>query len=121
VFTSAVSCQLTVLFQFIGLDFEMTLGEKWQEVMEIAESLLIFVVHGLQQRDKYKGPLAATKKLHSSAGLLNLCAGGVPRITFGEAKDLLRSQCGMPNADDDENFTFVSSCLFLCLAHADSE
>lgn len=99
----------------------MTLRENWQEAIDVAESLLVFIICGLKQRDKYKDTLAATKKLHSSAGVLNIGTGGVPRITFREAKDILRRHCGMLYADDKENFTLVYSCLHSFLVYTNPD
>lgn len=83
----------------------MAFENDWQEVLHNAESLFIFVLQNLQQRDKYKKLISLAKRLYSSAGDIKLGLdehGHFPRLKFTEAKSLLRDLLGFDTKDQDD-------------------
>ena len=93
----------------------MVIHDDYHEVMDLAEAMLAFVIHGLQERARFKELTTLTKRLHSSAGSFNIGSNGdgrFPRITFGDAKTLLREQCGIKTATDLDNFRCVTFLIF---------
>ena len=85
----------------------MVFQEDYHEVVELIESMLLFVLTGLQERKQYQPLIAAVQRHHPSAKPLRVgldAHGKVPRITFLEAKRILREELGFQTADD-KNFT----------------
>ncbi|KAK2612472.1 hypothetical protein QQS21_001576 [Conoideocrella luteorostrata] len=85
----------------------MTFQDDYHEVVELIESMLVFVFRNLQERKQYKKLLEAVLKLYPSARPFQIGLdehGRVPRITFLEAKRILREELGL-DSDDGKNFT----------------
>ncbi|KIY01397.1 uncharacterized protein Z520_02949 [Fonsecaea multimorphosa CBS 102226] len=91
--------------EFTGLEFEMTFRETYEEAIHLTESLLLYVLSELQRRDKYQDALVAAAAHPRTDAFRSPQSGKVPRITFREAKRLLRTECSMHDAVDHEDFT----------------
>ncbi|KAH5142397.1 aspartate--tRNA (Asp) ligase [Parastagonospora nodorum] len=95
------------LIEFTVLDVGMVFQNDYHEVMELIESMLVFVFRGLQQRKQYRHLIEAFMSLYPSARDFKIGldeSGKVPRITFLEAKRILREELGF-ETEDDKNFT----------------
>ncbi|KAH8698157.1 aspartate-tRNA ligase [Phaeosphaeriaceae sp. PMI808] len=95
------------LTEFTVLDIGMVFQDDYHEVVEMIESMLLFVFRGLQERKQYRSLVEIVKNLHPSTrdfktGLDE--TGKVPRITFLEAKRILRDELSI-ETDDGQNFT----------------
>lgn len=85
----------------------MAFHNDYHEVVELVESMLVFVLNELQQRNHYKQLVEAVQKLYPRARPFRVGLdehGKVPRITFLEAKRILREDLGL-ESDDSKNFT----------------
>lgn len=80
----------------------MAFEQDWTEVMDQAEALFVFMIRGLQEREKFKHLIPLAKKMWSSAGDFNLGLdqhGRMTKVTFSEAKQALKDD-GELNVDD---------------------
>ncbi|CAN8095706.1 unnamed protein product [Discula destructiva] len=80
------------LTEFTAVEVTMTI-DHWTEILDTSEALLVFVISGLHDRQKYRDAIEATKRLYPSAGSFRLGFdkdGRLPRLTFSEAKLLLQ-------------------------------
>ncbi|KAF4341801.1 aspartate-trna ligase [Fusarium beomiforme] len=113
------------LTEFTALEVVFNLQHNWEEVLEHAESLFTHIIHGLQEREKYKGLLKLAKRLNSSAGEIRLGTdvdGHLPRVRFSEAKALLRNKLGFPDTQDQDDLTKEEEkALGQHLANSESE
>ena len=85
----------------------MAFQDDYQEVVELIESMLVFVFRGLQQRKQHRDLIELVRRHYPSAR--PFCVGldengKVPRIAFLEAKRILREELGF-DTNDDKNFT----------------
>lgn len=93
--------------QFTVLDIAMTFQNDYHEVVDMIESMLVFVLTELQQRSQYSKLIEAVQELYPRARPFRVGLdehGKVPRITFLEAKRLLREELGRAS-DDGKDFT----------------
>ncbi|KAI1325944.1 aspartate-tRNA ligase [Xylariaceae sp. FL0255] len=93
--------------EFTVLDIGMTFEEEYHEVTKMVEDMLVFVLRGLQERKQFRNLTEIVKKLYPSAREFRIGLnekGEVPRITFMEAKRVLREELGF-DAPDNKNFT----------------
>ena len=94
------------LLQFTVLDIGMAIQEDYHEVVEMIESMLVFVFRGLQERKQYRHLTEVVERLYPSAKQFRIGLdehGKVPRITFTEARRILREELGF-EADDKKDF-----------------
>lgn len=80
----------------------MAFERDWTEVRDQAEALFIYMIRGLQEREKFKHLIPLAKKMWSSAGDFDLGLddqGKLTKITFSEAKQLLKDD-GELHVDD---------------------
>lgn len=96
-----------IIPQFTVLDIAMAFHDDYHEVVDLIESMLVFVLNELQRRSQYRQLIEAVQKLYPRAR--PFCVGldehaKVPRITFLEAKRILREELGLAS-DDCKNFT----------------
>ena len=85
----------------------MVFRDDYHEVVEMIESMLLFVFRGLQERKQYRNLTKIVEKLYPSARQFRVGLdeqGRVPRITFLEAKRILREELGLLT-DDKKDFT----------------
>lgn len=85
----------------------MVFQDDYHEVVELIESMLVFVFRGLQERKQYRYLVEIVQRLYPSARPFRIGLdenGKVPRITFLEAKRILREELGF-ETDDKKNFT----------------
>ncbi|USP79399.1 hypothetical protein yc1106_06673 [Curvularia clavata] len=95
------------LTEFTVLDIGMVFQNDYHEVMELIESMLVFVFRALQERTSYKHLIETFMNLYPSARDFKISldkTGKVPRITFLEAKRILREELGF-ETQDNKNFT----------------
>jgi aspartyl-tRNA synthetase len=95
--------------KFTVLGTGMTFQEDYHEVVDMMDSMLLFVFKGLQERNQYRTLIETVKKHYPAAREFRVGLdehGKVPRITFMQAKHLLREELGL-NADDCQDFTYV--------------
>ncbi|KAI6755962.1 hypothetical protein HG530_011698 [Fusarium avenaceum] len=113
------------LTEFTALEVVFNLQHSWEEVLHRAESLFIFIISGLQQREKYRELLSLAKRLHSTAGQFRLGTDAnahLPRVKFNEAKNLLRDRLGFAETNDYDDLTKEEEkALGQHLASSDSE
>ena len=75
--------------QFTGLDFEMRINETWEEVLDVVESMVLYIFGRLPEQCKRE--MEVIKRAYPEAGNFKLpTAGQVPRITFAEGVKMLR-------------------------------
>ncbi|KAF6233599.1 hypothetical protein HO173_008156 [Letharia columbiana] len=94
------------LTEFTGLDFEMTIRHHYHEVLSFGESLMIYIIRGLQTQEYPKKLTNIIKEAgYPEAGTFQLPPGDQAiRITFAEAKALLSEagvEAGEPDSDID--------------------
>ncbi|KAL7894103.1 hypothetical protein HDV63DRAFT_389613 [Trichoderma sp. SZMC 28014] len=85
------------LTEFTMLELVFALKNDWTEILELADSLLVFLLRSLQEDDKYAKLTTATQRLYPAAGSFKLGLdknGKLPRVRFDEAKAILRDQLG---------------------------
>ncbi|WQF89324.1 Class II Aminoacyl-tRNA synthetase/Biotinyl protein ligase (BPL) and lipoyl protein ligase (LPL) [Colletotrichum destructivum] len=95
------------LTEFISLEVAFIVKHDWEEILELTESTILFIIHNLQERQKYKSELDVARRLYPSAGGFRLgldAKGRLIRITFKEAKRILREKIGR-QTDDQEDFS----------------
>lgn len=93
--------------QFTVLDVGMVFQDNYHEVIEMMDSMLVYVFRGLQERKQFRNLVETVKKLFHSAREFRVGLdenGKVPRITFMEAKRILREELRI-DTDDNNNFT----------------
>ncbi|UKZ78315.1 hypothetical protein TrVFT333_006051 [Trichoderma virens FT-333] len=93
------------LTEFTILELVFALKNDWTEILELADSLLVFIIKSLQEHDRYAKLTAAALRLYPTAGSFKLGLdknGKLPRIRFDEAKAILRDQLGkLVHTEDD--------------------
>ncbi|OTA00206.1 aspartyl-tRNA synthetase, class Iib [Trichoderma parareesei] len=85
------------LTEFTMLELVFALKNDWTEILELADSLLVFLLRSLQEDDKYAKHTAAAQRLYPAAGSFKIGLnknGKLPRVRFDEAKAILRDQLG---------------------------
>lgn len=85
----------------------MVFSQDYHEVVEMIESMIVFVYRGLQERNQYRRLIETVKKINPLVRDFKVGvdeSGNVPRITFMEAKRILRQDLGF-DTSDDKNFT----------------
>lgn len=85
----------------------MVFRDDYHEVVEMIESMLLFIFRGLQEREQYRNLSKIVEQLYPSARQFRVGLdeqGRVPRITFLEAKRTLREELGFVT-DDKKDFT----------------
>lgn len=95
------------LTEFTVLDIAMTFQEDYREVMDTIESMLIFVLTNLQKREKFRKLLEIVRQIRPSTREFSIGLdkhGKIPRITFAEAKRIIRQDLGM-ETNHNKNFT----------------
>ena len=101
------------LLQFTVLDIVMVIQDDYYEVVEIIESMLVYIFRGLQERKQYRYLIEVVERLYPSAKQFHIGLdehGKLLRITFIEAKRILREELSF-EADDEKNFTYASIIL----------
>ncbi|KAK3358796.1 hypothetical protein B0T25DRAFT_587939 [Lasiosphaeria hispida] len=97
------------LTEFTMLELVFSLQRDWTEILDTASDLIVSLVQSLQKRDKYLELTRTAQRLYPSAGKFKLGLdqhGKLIRLTFKEAKEILRASLGQQsNDDDDEDFT----------------
>jgi aspartyl-tRNA synthetase len=97
--------------KFTVLGTGMVFQEDYHEVVDMMESMLLFVFKGLQERKQYRNLIETVKKYYPAAREFRVGLdehGKVPRISFMQAKHLLREELGL-NADDNQDLTCVAT------------
>lgn len=85
----------------------MVIRDDYHEVVEMIESMLVFVLRGLQERKQYRYLTETVERLYRSAKQFRIGLdehGKFPRISFMEARRILREELGF-EADDKKDFT----------------
>lgn len=93
------------------LELVFALKNDWSEILELADSLLVFLLRSLQEDEKYTKLTAAAQRLYPAAGSFKLGLnknGKLPRVRFDEAKAILRDQLGK-TAHVEEDLTYVQT------------
>lgn len=97
--------------QFTGLDFEMVIKHHYHEVLSFGESLMIFIIRSLQEREQYKRLTKIVEQVYPGAGNFKLPSGDkAVRITFAEGTKLL-NEAGI-EAGEYDDLRYCSACLF---------
>ena len=93
--------------KFTMLELVFALRHDWTEILDLADSLLIFLIRSLKERDKYKALTLAARRLYPLAGSFKLGVdnnGKLIRVRFSEAKAILRGSLGW-QSNDQNDFT----------------
>ncbi|KAI1075713.1 hypothetical protein F5B20DRAFT_594852 [Whalleya microplaca] len=93
------------LCEFTGLEVALPIERDWTELLDKTEDLFIFVIHALQEREKFRYLTTLAKRVCSSAGTFRLGLDGngkMARLTFSESKRLLRDHGGNNSNDEDD-------------------
>ncbi|KAK6071360.1 aspartate-tRNA ligase [Seiridium cupressi] len=93
--------------EFTVLDIGMAFDDDYYEVVNMIESMLVFVFRGLQERKQYRHLVEVIQRLYPSARPFRIGLDGqgkVPRVSFFEAKRILREELGF-DTDSKKNFT----------------
>lgn len=99
------------------LELVFALKNDWTEILELADSLLVFLLQSLQEDDKYAKLTAAAQRLYPAAGSFKLGLdknGKLPRVRFNEAKAILRDHLGK-TAHVEEDLSYVLITILLKL------
>ncbi|MCJ1370181.1 hypothetical protein MMC20_001393 [Loxospora ochrophaea] len=91
------------LTEFTGLDFEMEIQESWEEIIDFAEALLIFIFKGLQSRCQYW--MSVIQREYPDAGNFKIPEGRAPRLKFSEGIQMLKDAGIEASADEDISTT----------------
>ncbi|KAI1455138.1 aspartate-tRNA ligase [Annulohypoxylon moriforme] len=90
------------LAEFTSLEIIFAIQNHWTEVLDKADAFTIFVIGQLQKRPRFQHLTSLARKMYSSAGNFKLGVnekGQVPRLTFKEAKMILKEQSGSSTYD----------------------
>ncbi|KAE8161313.1 aspartate-tRNA ligase [Aspergillus tamarii] len=101
------STSMRHLTEFTVLDIAMAFEDDYQEVVDLIESMLVFVFKELQGRKQYRQLIALVQEMYPGVRPFRVGSdehGKFPRITFLEAKRILREEIGV-DSDDSKNFT----------------
>ena len=85
----------------------MVIQDDYHEVVEMIESMLVFVFRGLQEPRQYRYLIEIVERLYPSAKQFRVGLdehGKIPRITFIEARRILREELGF-KADNEKDLT----------------
>lgn len=97
------------------LELVFALKNDWAEILELADSLLVFLIKSLQEHDRYAKLTTAALRLYPTAGSFKLGLdknGKLPRIRFDEAKAILRDKLGkLVHIEDDLTYVFITISL----------
>lgn len=91
------------------LELVFRLQNDWTEILDLADNLLVFLIRSLQDNDRYAAYLQAAKRLYSSSQDFKLglnSEGRLLRLTFREAKAILRDKVGLQSNELDD-LTYV--------------
>jgi len=105
--TSSTNNSYLFVTRFTVLDIAMVFEDDHHEVIELIESMLVFVFRALQERKQYRPLIKAVQRHYSSTKPFRVgldAHGKVPRLTFLEAKSMLREALFLPT-DDDKTLT----------------
>ena len=83
----------------------MTFQENYHEIMDLMDSMLLFIFKGLQERKQYRDLIETVKKYYPAAKDFRVGLdknGKIPRITFMQAKQLLREELGFKAEDNQD-------------------
>ena len=91
------------LTEFTGLDYEMPIRNHYHEALDFGERLMTYIIRQLMTRENCKRLTNIVKQAgYTDAGNFQLPEGdGAVRITFAEAKKILR-ESGYDIGEDDE-------------------
>lgn len=97
------------------LELVFAINQTWTEIPDLADALLVFLISSLQQQERYISLTQDAKRLYPRAGSFKLGLDPVMgkklhRITFQEAKAMLRDHCGLDARDEDD----LSYVLLFC-------
>ena len=87
------------LTEFTGLDFEMEIERSWEEVVDLAEELLVFIFRGLRERCAYH--MGVVQREYPDAGNFKIPEGKAPRLRFAEGIQMLKEAGIEASADED--------------------
>ncbi|MCJ1390977.1 hypothetical protein MMC18_003838 [Xylographa bjoerkii] len=87
------------LTEFTGLDFEMEIHNTWEEIIDFAEDLLIFIFNGLRERCKYW--MEVIQREYPDAGNFKIPEGRAPRIRFADGIKIL-NEAGIDASPDED-------------------
>ena len=77
----------------------MEIHNTWEEVIDCAEDLLIFIFTGLRERSKYW--MEVIQREYPEAGNFKIPNGRAPRLPFAEGIKMLNDAGIEASADED--------------------
>lgn len=94
------------------LELVFALKNDWTEILELADSLLVFLLRSLQEDDKYAKLTTAAQRLYPAAGSFKLGLnknGKLQRVRFDEAKAILRDYLDrVVNVEEDLTYVLIA-------------
>ncbi|KAK0725120.1 hypothetical protein B0H67DRAFT_121522 [Lasiosphaeris hirsuta] len=93
------------LTEFTMLELVFSLQRDWTEILDMASDLIVSLIQSLQKYDKYLELTRTAQRLYPLAGKFKLGLdhhGKLVRLTFKEAKEILRTSLGRQSNDDDD-------------------
>ena len=87
----------------------MEIHNTWEEIMDFAEDLLVFIFRGLRERCAYA--MSVIQREYPDAGNFQIPEGKAPRLRFADGIKML-NEAGI-EASADEDIRFVTFHYFL--------
>ncbi|PSR84454.1 hypothetical protein BD289DRAFT_368613 [Coniella lustricola] len=111
------------LTEFTMLEMVFNLKNDWTEILDLADNLLVSIIQSLQQLEKYITLTNTAHRLYPGAGTFQLGLdqnGKLFRVTFKEAKAILRNSLGLKSNDQDDFTREEEAALGRFLASSDT-
>lgn len=85
----------------------MEIHNTWEEIIDFAEDLLIFIFNGLRERCKYW--MEVIQREYPDAGNFKIPEGHAPRIRFADGIKMLNEAGIEASPDEDIRYFFCQS------------
>ena len=84
----------------------MAIENSWEEVLDVAEDVLIYIFKGLREREDSKYWMDVIQKTYPDAGNFKIPEGRAPRLKFSEGIKMLK-EAGF-DAPEDEDIRYAN-------------
>ena len=81
----------------------MTIYQKWDEIIDQAEGLLIYIFRGLRKRCAKQ--MEVVQRAYPDAGNFKIPEGEAPRIRYADGIQMLKD-AGVTDASEDEDIRY---------------
>ena len=99
----------------------MEIENSWEEIIDFAEGLVVFIFNGLRERCKYW--MGVIQREYPDAGNFKIPEGRAPRLRFSEGIAMLKEAGVEASADEDIKYVPCQAYTYLipCRFHPPSE